>query len=218
MSRSTASWWSGRGGPWLTPKNAPTRRAAAFPRTSQSIAALTAKASQTRRKLCARAGILAALSTSEARKPGIRTLIGRRLRLLTNRRPTNCPSTLPHAWFSQAQWSAPGRNQCSRTETEPNHAASVCGRGYGGPRRLSVGRSRLIGRGARAGRFHRREAPPRLRTEGRNQCLGYSPIPRRWPGMPDPFRPRKEESRVRSRMGESRGQESLQTRELGSFQ
>jgi hypothetical protein len=84
--------------------------------------------------------------------------------------------------------------------------------------RLGVGRSWLIGTRARAGRFHRRKGQPRLRTKTRTWCLGRSPIPRRWRGMPYPIRSGTGESRVGFGMGESCRQKSAQTRDVGSFQ
>jgi hypothetical protein len=89
--------------------------------TSQSIAALTAKALQTRWKLSARAGIPTAQATCDTRKLGIPILSGRGLtqRQIAGREcDQTFPSTLPHAWFSQAQSLALGRNPCPRTEKD----------------------------------------------------------------------------------------------------
>ena len=130
VSRRTTLPWSGRGGPWLTPKNAPMLRAAAFPPTSQNIAALTAKALQTRPKLCARAGIPTAPATSDTRKGSI----SGPWRSKAKPTPDRGLGLWPDSRFNLSPWivlrgamvrswenpTLPGQKQL------PNHAAGVC--------------------------------------------------------------------------------------------
>ena len=71
----------------------------------------------------------------------------------------------------------------------------------------------IIGTGARAGRSRRPEVPPRLRRETQSLCLGHSPILRRWPEMPRPFR------WLRGRSGTTEALlQSLWARDAGSFE